>query len=89
MEIVHLEEKEIEKKEQMLIDMTKSEKMCVKNSLTKKVKIQNEFEEEQEKNKKKLKKPMLGTLRKGWVNIMKKNHLKFTRKENNMIMVKF
>ena len=30
MEIVHLEEKEIEKKEQMLIDMTKSEKMCVK-----------------------------------------------------------
>ena len=49
MEIVHLEEKEIEKKEQMLIDMTKSEKMCVKNSLTKKVKIQNEFEEEQEK----------------------------------------
>ena len=73
----------------MLIDMTKSEKVYVKNSLMKKIKIQDEFEEEQEKNKNKLKKPMLGTLRKGWVNIMKKNHLKFTQKENNMIMVKF
>ena len=28
-------------------------------------------------------------LRKGWVNIMRKNHLKFTRKEKKINVVKF
>ena len=57
MEIAHSEEKKIEKKEQMLIDDNeKRENAWVENSLMKKVKIKNQFEEEQEKNLKKKKK---------------------------------
>ena len=57
MEIVHPEEKKIEKKEQMLTDDNeKRENASVGNSLMKKVKIKNQFEEEQEKNKNKSKK---------------------------------
>ena len=57
MEIVHPEEKKIEKKEQMLTDDNeKRENARVGNSLMKKVKIKNQFEEEQEKNKNKSKK---------------------------------
>ena len=41
------------------------------------------------KNKKISEKLKLSVLRKGWVNIMRKNHLKFTRKEKKMNMVKF
>ena len=66
----------------MLIDDDeKRENASVENSLMKKVKVKNEFEEERDKNlkkKKNLKKPTLSALRKGWVNVMKKNHLKFT-----------
>ena len=51
MEIVHPEEKNIEKKEQMLIDNDeKRENGRIENSLMKKVKINNEFEGEQKQN---------------------------------------
>ena len=54
MEIVHPEEKKIEKREQMSIDNDeKRENASVENSLMKKVKIKNEFEGEQKKKKKK------------------------------------
>ena len=48
-------------------DDKKRENASVENSLMKKIKIKNEFEEE--------------LLRKGWVNIMRKNHVKFSWKE--------
>ena len=42
------------------------------------------------KNSKKLKKKLtLNVLRKGWVNITRENHLKFTQKEKEIDMVKF
>ena len=50
MEIIHPEEKKIEKKEQTLIDDDeKRENVSAENSLMKKVKIKNEFEGEQKK----------------------------------------
>ena len=50
MEIVHPEEKKIEKKEQMLIDdAEKRENASIENSLMKKLKIKNEFEGQQKK----------------------------------------
>ena len=53
MEIVHPEEKKIEKKEQMSIDDDEErESASVENSLMKKVKIKNGFEGEQRKKKK-------------------------------------
>ena len=65
MEIVHPEEKKIEKKEQMLIDDDeKKEYASVWNSLMKKVKIKNEFEGEQKKLKRGQKKLTLSVLRK-------------------------
>ena len=58
MEIVHSEEKKIEKKKQMLIDDNeKKENAHAENCLMKKVKIKNEFEEKQgtkKRNKKNL-----------------------------------
>ena len=68
MEIVHPEEKKIEKREQMSIDNDeKRENAIVENSLMKKVKIKNEFEGEQKKkkkNRKRSKKITLNMLRK-------------------------
>ena len=56
MEIVHPDGKKIEKKEQMSIDDDETkENTSVENILMKNVKIKNEFKEEQEKNKNKLK----------------------------------
>ena len=53
MEIVHPEEKKIEKKEQMSIDDDEErESASVENSLMKKVKIKNGFEGEQRRKKK-------------------------------------
>ena len=51
----------------------------------KKVKLENKLEEEQENNKKKTikKNPMVSALTKRWVNIMRKNHLKFTQKKKD------
>ena len=93
MEIVHPEEKKIEKKEQMSIDDDEErESASVENSLMKKVKIKNGFEGEQRKKKKVRrgeKKLTLSLLRKRWVNIMRKNRLKFTQKEKEINMVKF
>ena len=64
MEVVHSEEKKIEKKEQMSIDDDeKSENASVKNSLMKKVKTKNEFEGEQKNNRKRSKKLTLSVLR--------------------------
>ena len=90
MEIVHSEEKKIEKKEQMSIDNDKKgQNVSAENSLMKKVKTKNEFEGGQtKKNRKSSKKITLNVLRKGWVNIMRKNHLKFTQKKE-ITMVKF
>ena len=52
MEIVHPEGKKIEKNKQMSIDDDEKRKNAsIENSLMKKVKIKNEFEEEQEKIK--------------------------------------
>ena len=49
-EIVHPEEKKIEKKEQMSIgDDEKRENASIENSLMKKLKIKNEFEGQQKK----------------------------------------
>ena len=57
----------------------KRENANVENSLMKKVKIKNEFKGEQKKkNRKRSKKPYTQHVKKGWVNIMRKNHLKFT-----------
>ena len=68
-----LKKKKIEKKEQILIDDDeKRENASVENSLMKKVKIKNEFEEEQKKIGRGQKKLTLSLLRKGWVNIMRK-----------------
>ena len=92
-EIIHPEEKKIEKKEQMSIDDDEErESASVENSLMKKVKIKNGFEGEQRKKKKIRrgeKKLTLSLLRKRWVNIMRKNRLKFTQKEKEINMVKF
>ena len=91
MEIVHPAEKKIEKKEQMSIDDDeKRENASIENTLMKKVKIKNEFDGEQKKTTKKTKrirskKLMLSVLRKGWVNIMRKNHLKFMQKKKRYI----
>ena len=84
--------KKIEKKEQISIDDDKKrENASIENSLMKKVKIKNEFAGEQKKKKKRKRsiKLTLNVLRKGWVNIMKKKHLKLTQKEKNVNMVKF
>ena len=69
-------------------DDKKRENVSIENSLMKKVKRKTEFEEEQEKNKNKFKKTY-SALRKGWVNITRKNHLKFMQKEKKIITVKF
>ena len=55
MEIVHLEEKKLRRKNKCQFMTTKRENASIENSLMKKVKIKNEFEEEQQKNKKKQK----------------------------------
>ena len=83
--------KKIEKKEQISIDDDKKrENASIENSLMKKVKIKNEFEGEQKKIKRKRSKKLtLNVLRKGWVNIMREKHLKFTQKEKKISMVKF
>ena len=78
-------------------DDKKRENASVENSLMKKVKIKNEFEREQTNKKKKQKKKKgrgqkkltLNVLRKGWVNSMRKNHLKFAEKGKEINMVKF
>ena len=64
-------------------DDKKRENASVENDLMKKVKIKNEFEGEQKKN------IALNVLRKGLVNIMRKNHLKFAQKEKEINLVKF
>ena len=77
-------------------DDKKRENASVENSLMKKVKIKNEFEREQTNKQKKQKKKgrgqkklTLNVLRKGWVNSMRKNHLKFAEKGKEINMVKF
>ena len=73
----------IQKKEQMSInDDEKIKNASFENSLIKKVKIKNEFENRQKKTTKTNHKSLtLSTLRKGWMNIMRKKDLKFTQKE--------
>ena len=55
----------------------------------KKVKIKNEFEGEKNKIETGQKKFTLSMSWKGWVNVIRKNHLKFTQKEKEINMAKF
>ena len=74
-------------------DDKKRQDASIENTSMKKVKIKNESDGEQKKKKQKQKKEkrlrsktlMLSVLRKGWVNIMRKNHLKFTQKKKRYV----
>ena len=70
-------------------DDEKRQNASAENNLMRKVQIKNEFEREQKKVGRGQKKLALKVLRKGWVNIMRKNHLKFTQTEKQISMVKF